>query len=143
MRSRNALVIPPTSRFAGPVEIDQQVRRLDVPVHDLLVVRGAQRSGRADHDARGLLHAEPALPLEPALHALALHVFHVDVVPPLGLIHVLHPDDVGVFKRGPGPGLARALLLTGGTRRPGLDQLTQTRSATMGRSDLAPQKHST
>ena len=90
-------------RAAG---IEQQVRRLDVPMDDIGLIGGLEPSGRLDQaiDRPGDLHG-PLLPDEPG-EVGALDVFHHEEVEPAELVRVQDRDDVGVAEPGGGLRLA-------------------------------------
>ena len=82
------------------------VGRLDVPVHDAARVGITQRLEHFPHDIEAFRITQPFPPLQEEAQLLALHVFHDDVVATFVIAHVVHGHDVRVLAAGRGPRLA-------------------------------------
>jgi hypothetical protein len=86
---------------AGP--LDQQVARLDVPVHQALAVGGVQRPrGLAEQEQRGG-RRDPAPLLDHLPHVGPRHVPHRDVQQAVLGSRVMDRDHVGVIQGGGDP----------------------------------------
>ncbi len=67
--------------LGGAVGHDQQVARLDVPVHDAGPVRGVKRAGRLRHDVEDDVRLQPPVPLEDLRQRLPVDQLHHQVRP--------------------------------------------------------------
>jgi len=86
-------------------------RRLAVPVHDPLGVRGIQGVGEPDADLQKLLRLEGPLG-DAVLECLALQQLHADEGLPLVLVDVVDGADVGVVQGRSGLGLPPEAFLS-------------------------------
>ena len=80
----------------GAVGAEEDVRRLDVPVHDAALVGVAERPPHLPDQVQGPLRIHPGGFLDPCLEITALHVLHGD---PHHVVHgadVVDGDDVGM-----------------------------------------------
>ena len=101
--------MPKSAIFTRPVFVEQQVLRLDVAMHDAVLVRVLQRLADRRHDGQRLLRREaPGLHRLPQIHAI--HELHEQVVEPARLAEVVHGDDVRMAQRRERLGLAREAL---------------------------------
>jgi hypothetical protein len=82
------------------VRSDQDVRPLDVPVHDSGGVGGVQRSRNLPHDLAGMLGREMACRCQGVGQVAALDQPHVDKEVPVDLTEVVDGDDVGFGQPG-------------------------------------------
>ena len=82
------------------VRADQDVRRLDVAVGDVVVVREPERSGDFARDLGGLLRRELLVRRQDLGECAPLHLLHHDEVGALVLAPVVDVDDVGVREAG-------------------------------------------
>src|SRR5262249_51406210 len=79
-----------------PVQGEHDVLRLEVAVHDAVIVQIAQRIADPDPDPDGLLDRQAPLTLQASAKQLALHVLqdHVDTAL---LLRLERPDDRGMM----------------------------------------------
>ena len=77
---------------------EEDVLRLDVPVHDPLRVRVRQRIGDFAHDPDRFLHRQLALARQPGAQALPRHVRHHVVQHPGGFAGLDQPQNVRVLQ---------------------------------------------
>ena len=118
MRSRQRDLVGALSQQLGQPDIgdfdpaalvDQDILGLDVPVHDVFVVRELQRLADLRNDAQSLLRRE----LSAADHfpqVRAVNVLHDEVVQLSLLAEIIDADDVLVVQLRQGPRLARKPL---------------------------------
>jgi hypothetical protein len=66
------------------IDAEEEVRRLEVAVHDAGLVRREQRSGRLEQHLDGLVLREPPLSREQVLQGLAVEHLHDEVRPTIG-----------------------------------------------------------
>ncbi len=86
--------------------VEQQVLRLDVAMHDAVLVRVLQRLADRRHDGQRLLRREAArLHRLPQIHAI--HELHEQVVKPARLPEIVDRDDVRMIERRERLGLVR------------------------------------
>ena len=78
----------------------QQVLRLDVTVHDPVLVGVLKGLGRFPRDPERLLHGEVPLPPQPVPERLALDVRHGEPELTGSLARVEHGQDVGMLEPG-------------------------------------------
>jgi hypothetical protein len=78
--------------------VDEQVLRLDVAMHDAVIVRALQRVAHRRHDAQRLLRRE-ALGLQKLAQIHAIHELHEQVIKAACLSEVIHADDVRMIQR--------------------------------------------
>jgi hypothetical protein len=90
----------PEIRHARVGARQQDVRRLDVAVHDPVAVGVAQRVSHFAGDLEGVFEGELLLPVEPVPQRLALDVRHDIVEQPVGLAGVEEWKDVRVVEPG-------------------------------------------
>jgi hypothetical protein len=103
---------------------EEDVLRLDVPVHHAALVRNGQRlrHGPGEHG----LDVEPPLALEPGAERLALDVRHHPAEEAAGLAGVEERDDVGVLEAGGGADLGQEAVRAEGAASSGRRTLTAT-----------------
>ena len=81
------------------VLIDKQILRLDVAMHDAVLMRVLQRLADRRHDRQGLLRRKPA-----ELHRLAqihsVHEFHDQEIQPVAFSKLMHGDNIRMVQRG-------------------------------------------
>ena len=87
----------------------EDVRRLDVAMHDALGVRRIQRVGKLDAQVQNFVGLE-GLGADAVLEGLPLQQFHGDERPAFVLVDVVDGADVGVIEGGGGLGLALEAL---------------------------------
>jgi hypothetical protein len=80
--------------------VNQNVRRLDVAVDDLVAVCVVERTRHRDGDVHGLTHGKLFLAFQLLAQALALHVGHDVVQEGVGLPGVVQRQDVRVLQVG-------------------------------------------
>ena len=83
---------------------DQQVPRLDIPVHQPLAVRGVQRPGGLTHQEKGVRGQDPAALFDHLPHVGPRDIPHRDVQQIVLGAHVVNGDHVRVVQRGGDPG---------------------------------------
>ena len=107
---------------------EQNVFGLDVPVHDALAVRVAQRVRHLAGDLQRVLQRQLTLAPEPIPEGLALHVGHR--VPELAgrFTGIEHRQDVRVLQAGGGPDLALEALRTERGSQLGMQHLQRDRA---------------
>ena len=93
----------PAAAAAG---VQQHVGRLDVPVHQIVLVGGVERRGHLADDRPDPVRGQRALPLQQRADVAALHVAHGDKEGAVGLAGLVDRDDVRVVNRGRRPRLA-------------------------------------
>ena len=109
---------------------DEDVRRLDVAVHEPRGVRGVERVGDLGDHARGARGVEPALAPEDPVQVRARHVAHDEVEVAVLLAGRVDRDDVRMVDRRGEAGLALEALPQLGVRRAvGGDELERDRAA--------------
>ncbi len=79
-----------------PARADQDVGRLDVAVHDAARVGVAEAGADLQEDAHALGQGDRRLALDQRAQVVALEQLHGHVEPPVGLVHVVDADDVGM-----------------------------------------------
>ena len=100
----------------GVTGLDQHVRRLDVAVDDVELVRVGERVRDLARDHERVVHRQPGLAPEPVAQGLALDVGHDVVEEAVGLARVVQGKDVRVGQAGGDLDLAHEAL---GTERDG------------------------
>ena len=85
--------------------VEQDILRLDVPVHDALVVRVLQRLADLRHDGQSFLRRHPPAP-EQLPQGQAIHELHQQIIAPLHLAKIIHRDNLRVIEPGQGARLA-------------------------------------
>ena len=110
--------------------LDEDVRRLDVAVHEIAGVRGVERGGRLLEEVERAADAQRALPFQHRLEVGAPHVAHGDVQDPFGLARVVDRDDVRVVHLGCPPRLALEALAEIGVLAQGRGEELQSDFAT-------------
>ena len=80
--------------------VDEDVRRLDVAMHDLTRVRGVERSRRLSDDLECALGGELRLARDQRLQVVAFDVAHCDEEDAVDLARVVDRDHVRVLDRG-------------------------------------------
>ncbi len=80
--------------------VQQDVCRLDVPVHDVGAVSVAQRIRHLARDLERVADRELAFPGEAPLQGLALDIGHDVVDQPIGLVGIVERQDVRVVEAG-------------------------------------------
>jgi len=113
--------------------LEHHVRRLDVAVHHVRLVRGSERLRDLECDAERLLHRQRAVALDQLMQRLAGHELHQDADLVLVVLdHVVHADDVGVLDLSDCPRLCDEAIshLVGASEVPGQDL----------ESDVAPER---
>jgi hypothetical protein len=98
------------------IGVHEEVRWLDVPVDEALLVGVVQVAGGFGHDPHGLLNRQ-RLGTQPPRYILALHEFGDVEVSPVVPPHVVHGHDAGVVEPGhlAGFGQKRPPCSAGGT----------------------------
>ena len=87
----------PEVRDAGAAApVDHDVGRLQVAVHDALVVHGRESGAQVARELERLVRRQPADARQERREILAVHVLHRDEVPPVDLHHVVEPAHVRV-----------------------------------------------
>ncbi len=87
------------------VLVEQDVRRLDVAVHEPVAVRGVERAAELGDDVRRALGVQVVLRAHERAQVGAVDVAHDDEQDVVDLARVVHRDDVGMLDRGRGLGL--------------------------------------
>ena len=80
--------------------LEQDVLRLDIPVHDVAAVGEAQCIRHFPRDLQRVLQRKLLLSLQAAPQRFALHERHHVVEEPVGLARVVERQDVGVCQAG-------------------------------------------
>ena len=113
---------------------DQDVRRLDVAVHEAAGVRGVEGVGDARHDARRAPGGNPLGRLgDQVLEARPLDEAHRDEELTVVVAGAVDRDDVGVLQARGGEGLAHEQLAQAGVARAlGRDQLERDGASELG-----------
>jgi hypothetical protein len=86
---------------------EEDVRRLDVAVHEPALVRGVERARDLADEHQRSLRCESAFRPQQRLQVGARHVAHGDVEQPVDLAGLVYRDDVRVIERSRKPGLAQ------------------------------------
>ena len=73
---------------------NNDILRLDVPMHNLIVVRNLQAGGHLNSDAGSLFDCQPALLLDIGLQRDAFHQLHDNVVDILLVAYVINIYDI-------------------------------------------------
>jgi hypothetical protein len=84
----------------GLVARQQDVGRLDVPVDDPFLVRVGEGRGDLVGEPECLVHGDLALPVQPVLERLSLHVRHDIVEEASRLSRIVQGQDVGMAQVG-------------------------------------------
>ena len=100
-RARDAEV----SHLCATVAVQQDVLRLDVAMHEAVLVGEPQRAGDLDRDLERLTDVQPALPHDELLEVLTLDVLEDDVLASVLLSPVDDRDDVRMLQLRDGAGL--------------------------------------
>ena len=85
--------------------VEQDVLRLNIPVHDACAMRGCKPIQRLRDDAQGLAHGERTLLVHLIAQIDAMDVFHDQIVAAVNLPGVVDLDDVRVRNGRRGPSL--------------------------------------
>jgi len=96
---------------APAVFVEQDVRRLHVPVHDAAPVGVAERVGDLADNAEDRVGGETRVAPQPLLQGHAAHERHDEEGDPVAGVEIVHADDVGVVERGAERGLAAEALV--------------------------------
>src|SRR5205085_8591938 len=94
-RARDAEV----GHLRPPVAVQDHVLRLDVAMHETLLVREAEPARDLDRDLERMLHRQPALLVEDLRERATLDELEDDELPALVLAAVEDRDDVRVRER--------------------------------------------